>query len=36
VLHCATTWSCPATEAAARLAIGEGWDLAARKWGGAA
>jgi len=36
VLHCSTTWDCAVTEAARRLAAGEGWDLAAQKWGGAA
>ena len=36
VLHCATTWAGPVTEAAARLAGGAGWELAARQWGGAA
>ena len=36
VLRCSTTWSCPAQEAARRLAAGEGWDLAEQKWGGAA
>jgi hypothetical protein len=36
VLHCSTTWSCPAPEAARRLAAGEGWDMVAQKWGGAA
>ena len=27
VLHCGTTWGCPAPEAARRLAGGEGWDV---------
>ena len=36
VLHCSTTWGCPAPEAARRLAAGEGWDMVAQKWGGAA
>jgi D-ornithine 4,5-aminomutase subunit alpha len=36
VLHCGTTWGCAVTEAAARLAGGEGWDTVAQKWGGAA
>ena len=36
VLHCGTTWGCPAPEAARRLAAGEGWDVVAQKWGGAA
>jgi len=36
VLHCSTTWQVPVPEAARRLAAGEGWDLAAQKWGGAA
>jgi D-ornithine 4,5-aminomutase subunit alpha len=36
VLHCGTTWGCPAPEAARRLAVGEGWDVVAQKWGGAA
>jgi len=36
VLLCGTTWSCPAPEAARRLAGGEGWDVVAQKWGGAA
>src|SRR5512137_2499953 len=34
VLHCSTTWGCAVTEAAARLAAGEGWDTVAAKWGG--
>ncbi len=34
VLHCATTWGCAVTEAARRLAGGEGWDTVAAKWGG--
>ena len=36
LLHCSTTWGCPAPEAARRLAAGEGWDMVAQKWGGAA
>ncbi len=36
VLHCSTTWGCPAPEAARRLAAGEGWDVALAKWGGTA
>ena len=36
VMHCATTWDCPAPEAAQRLAAGEGWDTIEAKWGGAA
>jgi len=36
VLHCSTMWDCPAPEAARRLAAGEGWDVVAQKWGGAA
>ena len=36
VLHCGTTWGCAAPEAARRLAAGEGWDMVAQKWGGAA
>jgi D-ornithine 4,5-aminomutase subunit alpha len=36
VLHCGTTWGCSATEAAARLAGGDGWEIAEQKWGGAA
>ena len=35
VLHCATTWGCPAPDAARRLAAGEGWDVVAARWGGA-
>ena len=35
VWHCATTWGCAASEAARRLAAGEGWELAELKWGGA-
>jgi len=33
VLHCAATWSCPVTEAARRLAAGEGWETVEQKWG---
>jgi D-ornithine 4,5-aminomutase subunit alpha len=33
VLHCATKWSCPVTEAGRRLAAGEGWDEVAARWG---
>ncbi len=36
VLCCAREWSIPAPEAARRLAAGEGWDVVAQKWGGAA
>jgi D-ornithine 4,5-aminomutase subunit alpha len=36
VLHCCTTWQLPVTEAAARLADGDGWDTVEQKWGGAA
>jgi D-ornithine 4,5-aminomutase subunit alpha len=37
VWHCAETWDCPVTDAARRLAAGEGWeDLAGPRWGGAA
>jgi len=36
VWHCMQAWQCPAPEAARRLAAGEGWDLVAAKWGGAA
>ena len=36
LLHCSTTWSCAAPEAARRLAAGEGWDVVAQKWGGEA
>jgi len=35
VLHCSTTWSVPAPEAARRLAAGDGWDMVEEKWGGA-
>jgi D-ornithine 4,5-aminomutase subunit alpha len=35
VLHCSTTWNCPVTEAAARLARGKGWGTVTAKWGGA-
>jgi D-ornithine 4,5-aminomutase subunit alpha len=31
--HCATTWRCPAPEAARRLAAGEGWETVEQKWG---
>jgi D-ornithine 4,5-aminomutase subunit alpha len=33
VAHCATTWRCPAPEAARRLAAGEGWETVEQKWG---
>jgi D-ornithine 4,5-aminomutase subunit alpha len=36
VLHCSATWGCAVTEAAARLAAGEGWDTVEARWGGAA
>ena len=36
VLCCAREWRIPASEAARRLAAGEGWDAVAQKWGGAA
>jgi D-ornithine 4,5-aminomutase subunit alpha len=31
--HWATTWRCPAPEAARRLAAGEGWETVEQKWG---
>jgi D-ornithine 4,5-aminomutase subunit alpha len=33
VAHSATTWRCPAPEAARRLAAGEGWETVEQKWG---
>ncbi len=33
VLHCSSTWNCPVTEAARRLAAGEGWDTVEARWG---
>ena len=36
VLHCSTTWDIPASQAAARLAAGEGWDTVEARWGGGA
>jgi D-ornithine 4,5-aminomutase subunit alpha len=36
VWHCARQWDVPVAEAARRLASGEGWDVVAAKWGGAA
>jgi D-ornithine 4,5-aminomutase subunit alpha len=30
---CMSAWDCSAPEAAARLADGEGWDIALAKWG---
>jgi D-ornithine 4,5-aminomutase subunit alpha len=36
VLVCMQAWECDGPEAAARLADGEGWDIVAAKWGGAA
>jgi hypothetical protein len=35
VLHCSTTWQVPVSEAARRLAAGDGWEAAEAKWGGA-
>ncbi|PKQ38250.1 MAG: ornithine aminomutase [Actinobacteria bacterium HGW-Actinobacteria-1] len=35
VYLCMQAWSCDAPAAAARLANGEGWDIAAAKFGGA-
>ncbi len=32
---CMQAWGCTAPAAAARLATGEGWDVAEAKWGGA-
>ena len=36
VWHCARAWDVPVSEAARRLAAGEGWDVVEQKWGGAA
>lgn len=36
VWSCAREWDIPAPAAARRLAAGEGWDVVAQKWGGAA
>jgi D-ornithine 4,5-aminomutase subunit alpha len=36
VWHCARAWDVPVTEAARRLAAGEGWDVVEQKWGGTA
>lgn len=33
---CMQEWDCSAPDAAARLADGDGWDIAEAKWGGAA
>lgn len=35
VLVCMAEWGCDAPTAAARLAAGEGWEIAAAKWGAA-
>ncbi len=35
VLVCMWEWDCDAVEAAARLARGDGWEIAEAKWGGA-
>jgi D-ornithine 4,5-aminomutase subunit alpha len=34
VLHCANEWDCEPRAAGRRLAAGEGWKLAERRWGG--
>ncbi len=34
-LVCMREWGCDAPGAATRLAVGEGWDIAEAKWGGA-
>jgi len=35
VLHCSQEWGCSASEAAGKLAAGEGWDTVEAKWGAA-
>ena len=32
VLHCATAWDVPVTEAGRRLAAGDGWDTVVGRW----